>query len=370
MAVGAALATLVGGGVVALNGIGHAAVAVPWQQVDAGEKHTCGIYNGSLWCWGDNTYGQLGLGDTTDRYFPHRVMNNTDNWVKVSAGGHRTCALNSDEDIYCWGLNPTTANTGYESRPKKINGTGWTDLATGPRHSCAIYAGGWLYCWGSNTDGQLGLGHYNDVTKPTIVSQSTGWSGLSVGGRATCALRSIYLSCWGQTGLGDRQPQNTPSFIGAGYQSVTAGAVICGISTGEVLYCWGNDSHGAAGLPDVHGYVTEPMAVGPMTWNWLTADTGEAFWHACGIRTNGRGYCWGSNQGGQLGTGDRGFRDRPTEIYPDATYRWIDIAIGVQHTCGIRRNDNVMMCWGTSSDGALGLGTVTSTYEPREIRIA
>src|SRR6478609_365846 len=77
--------------------IGHV-----WQVVSTGFSHTCGIRtDATLWCWGDNEYGQLGLGDQKDRWVPRRVGTG---WVDVTAGGH-SCGIRTDATLWCWGYN-------------------------------------------------------------------------------------------------------------------------------------------------------------------------------------------------------------------------------------------------------------------------
>src|SRR4051812_38673056 len=80
--------------------------AVGWAQVSAGLDFTCGIKTDrTLWCWGNNRSGQLGVGDAVDRSVPAKVA--TGNWASVSAGNRSTCALKTDGTRYCWGANYT-----------------------------------------------------------------------------------------------------------------------------------------------------------------------------------------------------------------------------------------------------------------------
>src|SRR5262245_37271801 len=84
---------------------GPAAAATSWLQVSAGGDHTCGIRtNHTLWCWGQNLRGELGLGDHTDRYVPAQVGSQA-NWASVSSGLWFTCGVKSDGTAYCWGEN-------------------------------------------------------------------------------------------------------------------------------------------------------------------------------------------------------------------------------------------------------------------------
>ena len=76
-----------------------------WVRVTAGWTHTCGVRTDrSLWCWGNNGNGQLGLGDATERLVPTRVGAGTD-WARVSSGTAHTCATRTDRSLWCWGGN-------------------------------------------------------------------------------------------------------------------------------------------------------------------------------------------------------------------------------------------------------------------------
>ena len=79
-----------------------------WAQVDTGGQHTCGIRtDGSLWCWGDNTFGQVGDGTSGTSYLYHqpvRVGTDTD-WSTVATGYYHTCGIHTDGSLWCWGEN-------------------------------------------------------------------------------------------------------------------------------------------------------------------------------------------------------------------------------------------------------------------------
>ena len=76
-----------------------------WRNVSAGATHTCGVRTDrSLWCWGGNGVGQLGLGDRTERWVPTRVGTDAD-WVRVTAGGTHTCGVRTNRSLWCWGWN-------------------------------------------------------------------------------------------------------------------------------------------------------------------------------------------------------------------------------------------------------------------------
>jgi len=118
--------------------------AAAWLTVDTGGAHACGIQqDGSLWCWGANESGQLGLGDTTDRSVPTQVGTPLD-WASVAAGSSHTCALTTSGLRYCWGsndsgqlgLNNTTGTTTPARRPGEH--LTWLSITSGGATTCGI----------------------------------------------------------------------------------------------------------------------------------------------------------------------------------------------------------------------------------------
>src|SRR4051794_13159320 len=78
-----------------------------WISVATGVSHTCAIKkNKTLWCWGFNDHGQLGVGDTIVRNKPVKV-GDQENWVTIAAVGDHTCGLKTNDALWCWGSNET-----------------------------------------------------------------------------------------------------------------------------------------------------------------------------------------------------------------------------------------------------------------------
>jgi alpha-tubulin suppressor-like RCC1 family protein len=134
-----------------------------WTAVSAGFYHTCALKtDGTLWCWGDNTSGQLGLGTASTT--PGQVTAGTAPWTVVTAGQSHTCALQADGTLWCWGENadgqlgigsnlPSAAPVVVTASPSS-----WSAVAAGGAHTCAVAGDGTLWCWGANVKGQLGIG--------------------------------------------------------------------------------------------------------------------------------------------------------------------------------------------------------------------
>ncbi|MFT4245311.1 MAG: hypothetical protein QM571_02150 [Micrococcaceae bacterium] len=146
--------------------------------------------NRYMYSWGQNNYGQLGLDDTNNRHTPQQV--GTDSWRNIGTGWYHVAAINTARQLYTWGNNNRgqlgTGTTNNHWVPTHITTpTGhdghWNKVTAGGNHSAAISLlhgtepnKGELFTWGANTYGQLGLGHNDDVHQPTKAGTGTKWS--------------------------------------------------------------------------------------------------------------------------------------------------------------------------------------------------
>ena len=173
------------------------------KPLAAGEKHTCAILNnGNLKCWGWNDYGQLGLGNTTEYNSPQAVDLGASKTAKViTASWNYTCAILNDDTLKCWGDNeygqlglgnhgtgtertaPEVVNLGSGKTAKVVSAGGATGAAARGAHTCAILNDDSLKCWGWNTKGQLGLGNRTEYNSPQAVDLGTGKTAKAVSTR-------------------------------------------------------------------------------------------------------------------------------------------------------------------------------------------
>ena len=140
-----------------------------FMVVSAGEEGPSG---GELWAWGHNEFGQLGLGDTTDRSSPVQV-GSLNTWDTVAAAGRYAVAIKTDGTLWAWGRNDIgqlgLGDTIYRSSPVQVGSlNNWSKVSCRYSHSVAIKTDGTLWAWGRNSAGQLGLG---DTSKPGIYSK-------------------------------------------------------------------------------------------------------------------------------------------------------------------------------------------------------
>lgn len=145
------------------------------SNVSGGKGHTCARQPSFLYCWGNNSHGQLGLGHTDERHVPTNVPAGTGGgWTGVSVGSLQTCAKRGDGTLWCWGNN-FSGQLGLGDKvnrhsPTKVGTAAtWQTVSAGTNHACAPRTDGTLWCWGRNFDGQLGLGDTTERLTPTLV---------------------------------------------------------------------------------------------------------------------------------------------------------------------------------------------------------
>lgn len=180
-------------------------------SIAAGDSSVCAVLSsGAVWCWGNNSYGQLGNGTTSNA--SEAVDTGITNAVSVEVGYHQACAVLSDATVTCWGQNDygqlgdgTTTN---RSRPTAVTGlSGALQVITGEFNSCAVINDGTVKCWGYNGDDEDGVPNTTgQYTSPvTVVNSSntgalTGVIEITSGRQNTCALTaSGVVWCWGAT---------------------------------------------------------------------------------------------------------------------------------------------------------------------------
>ena len=299
------------------------------------------MIDGSIQGWGENGQNNIGCDTTGDpncwwggaQWTPLQTnMPSTRTAIQVSPGLHHSCAVMDDLSVWCWGQN-NYGQVGNGNAPQDVNQgptniplpTGRTAiaLAGGSQYSCAVLDDGSAMCWGSNDYGQLGTGNYVDVDEPTAVTaipSNRTIAAISAAQKTTCAiLDDGNLVCWGRGELGQfGDGTYTSSSTTARYVSLPAGRTAISIATGmehvcavlddHSAWCWGNNSYGQIG----DGTTTNrPMPTSVSFPAGLTVSvitTGST--HTCAIASNASVYCWGSHEEGELGLGvdSTGFR--------------------------------------------------------------
>jgi len=171
-----------------------------WVNVSIGCFFAVAIKtDGTLWAWGNNNQGQLGLGDTSYRKSPVQVGALT-GWSRVSCGfqsdGGFTQAVKTNGTLWSWGWNRAgqlglnfTNYYATISSPNQVGSlTNWSNVSCGSGHTVALKTDGTLWAWGVNNYGQLGQGNQTNLSSPKQVGALTNWSTPSTGNYSSFVL--------------------------------------------------------------------------------------------------------------------------------------------------------------------------------------
>ncbi|MBM3720683.1 MAG: hypothetical protein FJW47_02135 [Actinobacteria bacterium] len=405
-------------------------------DISVGSSHACAIADGQAFCWGANYSGQLGDGTTTNSSAPVAVQTSGvlsgKTITRISASDDSTCAI-ANNQVFCWGDNSygQLGNTSptRSSAPIAVVTTGAlagkvvTEISVTRLHACAV-ASGSVICWGYNGNGQFGNGSISyGANAPTAVNTTGVLAGKSlvsvdVESSTSCAATTSEIFCWGynyagQLGNGSTTDSNIPvkvSDIGTSITGVVkevyTGSTTCA-HVGAKIYCWGNNGSGQFGdgttvsklrptevltsspassatkvsaiiapttsdstftfVADNRSYshsLTLDSQLTPLTLpieNSLGSLTGKVistiargFDFTCYL-VESRVYCAGSNAFGQLGNGTQATSTSPVEIDISGVLKGktiTDLAAGNQHACVIASAK--VYCWGSNSSGQLG----------------
>ncbi len=345
--------------------------------IAAGYEHSCALTtSGGVMCWGDNTYGELGDGTTTQSLTPVAVSGLTSGVTAIAAGNLHTCALTTAGGVECWGYNGNgqlgDGTTTQSLTPVDVSGlaSGVTAIAAGGFHTCALTTAGGVQCWGDNGWGQLGDGTTIQRLTPVAVSGLTsGVTAIAAGELHTCALTTAgEVGCWGanyygQLGDGTLTNRSTPMVVSGLTSGVTAIAAgdqySCALTTAGGVECWGYNLYGELGDGTPTRRLT-PVDVSGLASGVTAISAG--YNHTCAITSTGGVECWGSNNEGQLGDSTNTDRLTPMDV-SGLTSGLTAISAGYYHTCALTTAGGVE-CWGENTYGQLGDGTNTNRLTP------
>lgn len=312
-------------------------------KVVGGGNHACALTTGAsggVKCWGYNKSGQLGNSSTTNSSTPVDVTGLSGGVINIAAGDSHTCALLTSGSVSCWGddtygqLGNGVTNTTYNSYQTVSGLTQVTAISAGWRHTCAIVSGGAVKCWGANTYGQLGNGTVTDSSIPVSVSgipSGATFISASNDGSFTCAVVSGGVKCWGndyynQLGVfnsmvtqycgSDLDPcSKTPvsvSSLTSEVTAVSAGAMhACALTSTGGVKCWGGGADGSLGN-GLTGDIYTPADVTDLTSGVSQISMGGFF--SCARLSTGSLKCWGNNYYGQLGDGTTTQQNTPVDV--------------------------------------------------------
>ena len=344
----------------------------------------------TLYAWGYNDAGQIGQNQSTPnpgstKSSPIQIGSATD-WRQLSYIGsgreHMSCLRTDYEPgsgtLYGWGNNAQgqlgLSNTVSRSSPTQTyqgSEWEWNQVAKGFGHQLGVLTSGKLYSWGYNTFGQLGLNQSGPTTKDDPDSGSNLGLGWAVG-QNTIASNTYgnyaiktngALWCWGRNNKGQLGQDNTTDYsspvqISGTWNKIFAGANSVGaINPSGELYTWGDGSDGVLGHSNTTDYSSPKQLPGT---TWATAAFGPA--RGAFLKTTGEMYMCGSNTSGQLGQNNTTQYSSPRQI--PGTWTKMCNPQGAQ---GGIKSDGSLWTWGGNGEGKLGHNNQQNYSSPKQV---
>jgi alpha-tubulin suppressor-like RCC1 family protein len=379
------------------------------RAVAAGGFHVCALLgDGTVVCAGSNATRQLGASRTTSdcRTTDHgddeprpclrtpREVETPLRFSAISAGASHNCGLTAEGSIACWGQDAygelgsqedeqrcTVAGSTMPCRasPRLIAGAPrFASVAAGNSHTCGVDREGRARCWGVSSDGQLGAPPEGPAclfdfacSRAMVVAESpVRFASLAAGEHHTCGLTAGGAAyCWGSNAggrlLGNARAPALMRFHDEPCthvaQPVTGGLAFgalsssdhhtCGLTREGRAYCWGDNESGQLGTGGGAGVAAPTLVAGDLRFTSIAAG-GK---HTCALTAEGVAHCWGSNEHGQLGRGGAGGDAGTTPGRVAGELRFASIGLGWRVSCGVTRGGEVY-CWGADGEGELGDG--------------
>lgn len=356
-------------------------IGTGFSAVAAGEAHFLALKSdGSLWAWGHNRVGQLGDGTTNDlgAWAVNWDGSINDNWAKpkqvgtgyvsIAAGPIFSLALKADGSLWAWGDN-RFGQLGVASSEMcgayacstipLLVGQGYSAIAAGGSHNLALKTDGSLWAWGTGTNVQSG-----EPVAPTKIG--SGYSAIAAGSGHSVALKSDgSLWAWGdntygQLGDGTTTGVASPKFIGDGYVAIAASDYTLAIKSDGTLWAWGNNTYGQLG----DGAITYSVLPGPVAGNYLAVSVG--YGHILALQIDGSLWAWGLNSNGQLGNATGLDSGKPIKIGSG----YSAVSAGYTYSLALKP-DGSLWAWGWNGEGQFGDGTTTEipTRTPKQIGV-
>jgi alpha-tubulin suppressor-like RCC1 family protein len=314
-----------------------------------GSEHNCALLaTGTVYCWGANSYGQLGNGTTRHSRIPVQVSGIT-NAIGITARDATSCAVLATGEVRCWGnfYSIGGSNTAYNAlTPETMAGvSNAIEVSLGWGHACTLLNTGQVKCWGYNSNGQLGAGDYNPSAAPLLVASINNAVSISAAEERTCAvLASGAMKCWGIIAYNDDGFISSPlpvSISGIGNaKKVSLGNWThgCALLASGAVTCWDLAHVGqpGTGLPAAVGGINNAV------------DVSASDDSSCAVLTDGKTKCWGRRW---LGNGTHA--DSATPVTVSGIDKATSISIGDDSHANCVVDGGTVRCWGDNNNEQL-----------------
>lgn len=351
---------------------------VTWKDMAVTITHGAGIRSdGTLWAWGLNTWGDLGIGDTSIISLDHPVQVGTDkDWKSVTVNNHATMAIKNDGTLWAAGAqaNGRLGNgktSGGLASITQIGTKHWRSVSLGTVHAVAIDDSGALWAWGSNTYGQCGLGQsVVTATEPTQVGQDTDWAKVVTGPYATLAIKAdgtLYGTGYNANGVfGNATTVSRYTFAVIGtdaWKDVSlAASFALGIKADGTLY--------ATGVNDLYQHgdgTTASKTIWTQVGNsdqWVSVEASENM--ALAIRKDGS--LWGAGSCASGGVSSGAFGTYTITVLQQFTQlsaisSLAKVCLDTRSAMGLQ-TDGVLWVWGLDNSYQLGMLATTGSIAP------
>lgn len=337
-----------------------------WQMttlgIAAGQSQALALRSdGSVWTWGTNLVGEMGISNLTGSYFPLRISG-VSNVTGIAAGWQHSLAVENNGTVWAWGANNggELGNGNNNSAvPVQVSGiTNAVAVSGGFAHSLALLSNGQVMAWGTNAQGQLGNGTYNSTNQPIFVTGLTNAIKVVAGGYHSVALdASGVVWCWGygydgEIGNGHNNFTPTPVAVLSNIVDIAAGAKhSVALKNDGTVWAWGYNGNGQLGLGNTIA-TNVPTLVSSISG---AQAIGAGFSTSAATLTNGQNFVWGWANGSLVS---------PTQLAPAVPfvkYAFGLSAIGQNFSLGLSADGGVW-AWGDNEYGQFGNGNTLSPF--------